>query len=335
MISTFEFWKFAADRQDLFFSKIDPSIQAPDNPIFKQYKFTNVYRACDRVSQYLINSVIYNPYYSYNEEDVIFRILLFKVFNKIETWELLVNEFIEDPTLESFSAGFENYVQIYRVLKERGETIFSNAYMMTGSKKFGYEDKAANYLAMLYKLLVEDNAVAEITSGQYSMKQLVNLFSNYELIGPFLAYQFVVDLNYSECLNFDEDDYVMPGGGAIRGIAKIYNLSLKQSEVMSEYLITRMCKEQDKFIRAHGLKFRNLFGRELKLIDIQNIACEVDKALRVTRPDINAFGKSRIKQNYHPSSREKIIYRFPPKWHINEAAASYMNRVGYIQPEGI
>jgi len=51
------------------------------------YRFTNVYRASDRVSQYLIRRVIYEG--DQSEEEVFFRTLLFKIFNRIETWEIL------------------------------------------------------------------------------------------------------------------------------------------------------------------------------------------------------------------------------------------------------
>jgi len=39
------------------------------------------------VSQYLIKRVIYSG--TYDERDTVFRILLFKLFNKTETWKLL------------------------------------------------------------------------------------------------------------------------------------------------------------------------------------------------------------------------------------------------------
>ena len=60
-----------------------------DNPVLAIYKFTNAYRASDRVSQYLIRHVIYRDDLPTSPREVFFRILLFKLFNKIETWELL------------------------------------------------------------------------------------------------------------------------------------------------------------------------------------------------------------------------------------------------------
>ena len=52
------------------------------------YKFTNAYRASDRVSQYLIRNVIYRDDMPKSPREVFFRIVLFKLFNKIDTWKL-------------------------------------------------------------------------------------------------------------------------------------------------------------------------------------------------------------------------------------------------------
>ena len=54
-----------------------------DDPILRDHRFTNAYRAADRVSQFLIREVIYGEGAPQTTEDVVFRILLFKLFNKI------------------------------------------------------------------------------------------------------------------------------------------------------------------------------------------------------------------------------------------------------------
>jgi thymidylate kinase len=83
------YWRFAAERQDIFFRRWEGR-KPPwtHDPILTEFKFTNVYRASDRVSQYLIQKVIYHGEQS--EEEIFFRTILFKLFNKIETWELLL-----------------------------------------------------------------------------------------------------------------------------------------------------------------------------------------------------------------------------------------------------
>jgi alpha-glutamyl/putrescinyl thymine pyrophosphorylase clade 1 len=82
------YWRFAAERQEIFFRRIAgaPPPWTAD-PILGKFKFTCAYRASDRVSQYLIRRVIYAG--DQNPEELIFRILVFKMFNRIETWELL------------------------------------------------------------------------------------------------------------------------------------------------------------------------------------------------------------------------------------------------------
>src|SRR5687768_14276554 len=54
------YWRFAAERQSIFFRRLECSAGALTNDrILQDFKFTNAYRASDRVSQYLIRNVIY------------------------------------------------------------------------------------------------------------------------------------------------------------------------------------------------------------------------------------------------------------------------------------
>src|SRR5262245_56716808 len=89
------YWKFAAERQRIFFARALGNSVPTRDPILAKHKFTNAYRASDRVSQYLIRRVLYEGEQAHRE--IFFRTLLFKFFNRIETWELLVRHF-EVPT---------------------------------------------------------------------------------------------------------------------------------------------------------------------------------------------------------------------------------------------
>jgi hypothetical protein len=48
------------------------------------------------------------------------------------------------------------------------------------------------------------------------------ILAAYPGLGPFLAYQLVTDLGYSEAFPFGEDEFTMPGPGAVDGIAKCF-----------------------------------------------------------------------------------------------------------------
>jgi hypothetical protein len=86
--------RFAAERHSIYLKRLrrEPPPWTSDD-VLKQYKFTNAFRACDRVSQYLLREVIYNPQASSDAEETVFRILLFKFFNRISTWEILKAKF--------------------------------------------------------------------------------------------------------------------------------------------------------------------------------------------------------------------------------------------------
>src|SRR4051812_20476182 len=90
------YWQFAAERQEIYFRRLsDPRGPWSMDPILARHRFTNAYRAADRVSQFLISEVIYSG--SQEPEEVFFRTLLFKFFNRIDTWQHLI-EGLGQPT---------------------------------------------------------------------------------------------------------------------------------------------------------------------------------------------------------------------------------------------
>src|SRR4051812_3253143 len=53
------YWRLAAERQNVFFRRVSgDSPPWTSDPILLEHKFTNAYRASDRVSQFLIREVI-------------------------------------------------------------------------------------------------------------------------------------------------------------------------------------------------------------------------------------------------------------------------------------
>jgi hypothetical protein len=68
------FWRFAAARQEIFLRRLAGQ-HSPwtTDPILRDHRFTNVYRASDRVSQFLIRHVIYEG--DQSAEEVVFRTL--------------------------------------------------------------------------------------------------------------------------------------------------------------------------------------------------------------------------------------------------------------------
>ncbi|MHA4810208.1 nucleotide kinase domain-containing protein [Flavitalea flava] len=303
------YWRFAAKRQDIFFNKIEEkSYPWTDDDILRKHKFTNAYRASDRVSQYLIKNVIYKGDQSF--EEVFFRTLLFKTFNKIDSWILFHNE-IGEITIKDFS--LDRFSKILFEAIDAGETIYSGAYIMaSGKSKFGYERKFQNHLCLI-EMMIKEKLPKKVLKAK-SLEAIFKLLNSYPTIGNFLAYQYTIDLNYSALLTFSEMDYVMPGPGAKDGIRKCFTDYGDYSEIEIVKYVTEI--QEQEFERL-GLKFKDLWGRTLQLIDCQNLFCEVDKYARVLHPDVNGISnRTRIKQLYVPN-KEQFEYWYPPKWGIN------------------
>lgn len=302
------YWKFAVERQNIFFNRINNKVHWTHDKILAKHKFTNAYRASDRVSQYLIKNVIYN--HSQEPKEVLFRILLFKTFNKIETWELLINRL---GSISHADYNFEDYDEILTTLMNNGVSIYSGAYIMTsGRSRFGYLKKHRNHLKLIEHMF--DTGFSDKVSNSISLENLFEILKQYPTIGNFLAYQYAIDINYSEVVNFDEMDFVFPGPGAYDGIRKCFTDLGDYNEIeIIKYVTDRQNLEFEKY----NLNFKNLWSRPLQLIDCQNLFCEVDKYARVAHPNVSGIsGRSRIKQKFRPKKNE-INYWYPPKWEIN------------------
>ena len=302
-------WHFAVERQEVYLRRLrgEPPPWSTD-PVLRVHKFTNAYRAADRVSQYLIRHVIGTD--TRSGEDTFFRILLFKFFNKIETWELLVQT-LGEPSVESFDV-----VRYDRVLTEafaRGERIYSAAYIMPSGGRNGFPRKHRMHLHLLAEMLRKEMPARISEAG--TMARAFSLLRAWPTLGDFLAYQFVTDLNYSRIVDFEESEFVVPGPGATGGLQKCFaDLGgLSQADA-----IRLAAERQEECLRALDLRFATLWGRPLQLIDCQNLFCEVNKYARVMHPEFaEVAGRTRIKQKLRPSDRVALPM-FPAKWGLND-----------------
>jgi thymidylate kinase len=303
------YWRLAAERQAILFRRLRGDLPPWTNDsILQQYKFTNAYRASDRTSQYLIRNVIYHG--DQSPDELFFRTILFKIFNRVETWELLTHSFgqvsYKDYSYARYDAALTKAI-------DSGTTIYSAAYIMPSGGPSSFGRKHRMHLKLLEQMLKDDlpTRLAEASS----MSRAFDLLRAYPTIGDFLAYQYVTDLNYSTLLNFTEMDFVVPGPGARDGLRKCFtDLGGLNEAEMIKMVADR---QQAEFSRL-GIDFISLWGRPLQLIDCQSLFCEVDKYARVKHPEFAGHtGRMRIKQKYRVTAKP-ITHWYPPKWGLND-----------------
>lgn len=302
------YWRYAAERQRVYEARLDghPGPWSSD-PILMRHRFTNCYRAADRVSQYLIKDVIYNG--SQQPDEVLFRTLLFKFFNRISTWELLQGH-LGEITWADFN--LDVYDQILGNEFGRGGRLYSAAYIIP-PPKLGGARKHTNHLLLLQRMMT-DGLSSRLASAR-GMDDAFELLKSYPAMGDFLAFQMLIDLNYSNLTDFDEMDFVVAGPGARDGIRKCFG---DQSRGIETSIIRYMSDAQEENFARLGLRFGGLRGRRLQLVDCQNLFCEVDKYARVAHPTIVGYsGRQRIKQQFAPVPNPCPAW-FPPKWKLQQ-----------------
>lgn len=300
------YWKLAAERQRVYHARLagEPEPWTEDS-IVSRYRFTNAYRAADRVSQDLIRVIYTGPQ---DPDDVLLRILLYRFFNKPETWQA-----IEGTMGEVTAADFDSQAcgaTLDQALAH-GERIYSAAYIVP-PPPFGHQRKHRNHLALIETMISGD--LGQSLQQATGLQDVFHLLLAYPSLGPFLAFQLTIDLNYSTLIDFDEDDFVVAGPGALSGLAKCFP---DAQGIPASDLIRWMVDTQEQQLAHYEIDFQDLFGRRLKLIDCQNLFCETDKYARVAYPEVAGVGnRNRIKQQFTANGPLERP-RFPPKWGLD------------------
>ncbi len=132
-------------------------------------------------------------------------------------------------------------------------------------------------------------------------------------IGDFLAYQYLIDLNYSALSTSMRWISWSPAPERSDGIRKCFGPAAARHR--ADFIRYMAETQEDHFARLGSSS--TLCGRRLQLIDCQNLFCEVDKYARVAHPEVAGIsGRTRIKQQFAPPGPMPTSW-FPPKWGIN------------------
>ena len=197
-------------------------------------------------------------------------------------------------------------------LRRERKPIYSAAYIMPSGGRIGMP-KHRMHLKLIRRML--DERLPERLQESKSLAEAYKLVLSYPTLGPFLAFQYVIDLNYSTLMNHSEHGFVVAGPGALDGLSKCF-------ESLGEYsptdAILWLSDIQEEEFARYGLDFEGLWGRPLQPVDVQNLFCEVSKYTRVTHPEIRGrTGRRRIKQRFRMTGPLPKPF-FPPKWGLNQ-----------------
>jgi hypothetical protein len=302
------YWAFAAKRHAIFEARLAGQ-PAPwtDDPILQRNRFCNVFRAADRVSQHLIRHAAYG-HAAPSEEDVFLRVMLHRLFSRPATWHLL-EEYVGAIDASNFDVA--RYDAVLETELLAGRKLYTGAFILCANRAYGHERKHRNHLALLEAMLAD--GVPGRVAGSASLREVFDELRAWPLLGPFMAYQLAIDLNYSPLLDFSENDFTVPGPGALRGLSKVF---VDLGDLSPAETVQWLVEQQHVVPDQLGIEPPTLFGRPLHAIDCQNLLCEVDKYCREAFPELGS-NRSRIKQRFSPDPTPQPLF-FPPRWQINE-----------------
>lgn len=244
-----------------------------DDEILKTYKFCNVRRMDDRVSQWLLHNW-YLPYYDHS--NMITACTLARQLNNTDSLE---------------EVGFPNRwnpVQVEKILNSRvsrGLKNFSAAYMITGTlggtKIQQIVNKVVTPIHAQRKKIICDSC----TSQMYNMWNTLLPFAGFS---TFISGQVVADMRHAVSGDWYDYKYWAPvGPGSCRGVNRLYDMPLGQKHPHDEFL--RYLESTIHLLR--DTLDTSLFNR-LEAIDVQSCLCEYDKYSRTL------LGEGRPKQKY-------------------------------------
>jgi hypothetical protein len=271
-------------------------------------KFCNIFRVLDRMTQWIIKNVIEKG--SQNPIDVVFRVVVFQLFSRVETYEALEKKLGPLTWKRYTRTAYE------RVLRSRYENqpLYTAAYQKYPPRPYGYED-FVNSLAFLEDLMQCD-LLGRLQNASY-IEDVFDWLHGFPGMGDFSAYQLLLTLSYTEVLNFSESDFVIAGCGARSGLRKMFpGIQLPSMEIN---VIRWMAETQDQHFARLGLTFNGLGPDRIpmQLADIEHTLCEVDKYARFAHPSIrSAVGKTSTRVTLFSPSVHHLpnVPNFPKAW---------------------
>lgn len=253
------FWSFITERHAIYLRRTagEPKPWTQD-PILRDYKFTNIFRELDRGTVWLRENFL-EPHRDDDLGLVAFNACWYRMFNWYKTAEALGWQ--DDWNTE-------RNINLLEARAAAGHQIFTGAHMLkseTGKSKI---QSICEVCAELYHICVAAGALVECCQEEKSLQVVFEILRTVPFVGPFLAYEMVTDMRHTRLLEdaHDINSWANVGPGAARGLSR---LGMAPTLASMRDLLAR---SQENLPSDFPL---------LELRDIEHTLCEHDKYCRV------------------------------------------------------
>lgn len=293
--------KYITERYDIHIKKDVLKLEPPytTDEVLKTYKFTNIRREHDRTTEWLIENISTNSEISY--KDKIYKSIIFRLYNRIETADLIHLDDIDFFTSSYFSDHTETWIDKCRVQFNKARKnyrVTTNAYKVGGTTR-GLEIsyprekcKPVRVLLLVNDLIKDD--FADKLDECHNQLEAFELIRSIKGIGNFIAYQIYVDLTYIEEFPFSENEFTISGPGCHYGLQMLLKENSDTNKIMSdEEILFWMRDNLESEFNSLDLYWnpQKIFidleyhDRCFNVMSLENIMCEFQKYVRANDPN--------------------------------------------------
>lgn len=239
-----------------------------DDPIIASRKFTNVFRVLDPGSQFIFD--LDDEYAT--ERDLLMRLFLYRHTGRVEAWMYLQRQMGEEyPTVETLDYA----LNLWREYRDAGNPIFTPAYLVYPQSSTPGTDKLESIIRLTQRLFdpsSPEDIVEDFIGGQ-TQKEKFDVLRRTKGVADFMSMQILTDWGYTRFGEDMENEFVVPGPGARRGIMHLVTTPQQKDFLwfaQAELMQTEGCPVLDL-----GTKLRYP-----SIMDVQNTMCEFGKYVR-------------------------------------------------------
>lgn len=281
------FREFVIDRYRIHVLKDVKKQPAPwtDNPILREFKFTNVRREHDRTTKHLLALLEEHKDAHYN--DKLMNIIMYRLYNKMETIDLIGwvewGKFDEASIKAKLESAPKDFVY------------FTNAFYTTGMRQGmnrQYPDEEFKPINIPRVLNRDKRKLVSAIKAAKTPMDVMNAVKQLDGVGDFLGYQMFVDFTYLPEFPWSENEFVVSGPGCVAGLSELFadRGGLNYDELL--FWLRDNCPFTDEELFELMVDLPE-WDRYMNIMSLENCMCELSKYIRAKE------GTGRPKNKYH------------------------------------
>lgn len=211
------------------------------DPIIKKYRFPNVFRDEDAITQDVIRIIVNTENLDYNSQ--ILNLILFRMWNNTDTFSNLGGPWYCYQLFEDLDQELQHAEHLYITRNKEAQRHLQwwnpKGYTQCGLR-LRY-DKAPWKLLGIAKHIQKQDTIKRIRYAE-NQKQAYDILCELPYFGPTLAYQVYLDLTYIPVFQFSDWEFAVADCDTVRGLKYLFIVSDMRPDAAMYYVKNNLDK---------------------------------------------------------------------------------------------